>query len=152
MDNDSKKIALNAMQRYCAKQETCTFDIKRKLGYYQLSDEEKTEVIENLVNEGFVDEERYARIFVRDKFKLNKWGRIKIGFQLKAKMIPDGLINKSLSEISKDDYEQTLEEEVRKKVKRNNSPEDKAKIVRHFQSRGFELDFILRAWDNLKDD
>lgn len=143
--------ALNAMQRYCAKRETCIFDIKRKLGYYQLSEEKKIKIIDELLHEGFVDEERYAKIFVRDKFKLNKWGKIKIKYHLKAKMVSEKIITAAFHEINPSDYEQVLNEEISKKVKGKKSETDKARIVRSFQSRGFELDLILKAWDGIQD-
>lgn len=140
---------LNAMQRYCAKRETCVYDIKRKLGYYQLSEENKEKILDELIKEGFLNEERYAKVFVRDKFKFNKWGRIKIGYQLRAKMIPENLISIAMQEINYEDYSQLLTDEMSKKLKANKTDTDKAKIVRSLQSKGFELDLILKIWDNI---
>ena len=136
--------ALNAMQKYCAKRETCIFDLKRKLGYYNLSEENKSKILDELIKEGFVNEERYARIFVRDKFRLNKWGKIKIGYHLRTKGIPGNIIEIALQqEISEEDYIELLNAEIAKKAAELNN-QDNGKIVRTLQSKGFELDLIMQ--------
>lgn len=136
--------ALNAMQRYCAKHETCLFDIKRKLNYYNLSEEDKLKILEELVKEGFINEERYTKIFVRDKFRLNKWGKIKISYQLRTKAIPEKLISSALEEIKDEEYEQVLVDEIVKKINSFNEEFDRGKVIRNLQSKGFELELILQ--------
>jgi regulatory protein len=142
--------ALISMQSYCAKRETCCFDIKQKLNRYKLSEDEKSRIIDELINEKFIDEERYARAFVRDKFRFNKWGKIKIGYHLRAKGISDSIIQHGMQEIDTENYTEHLKLEIKKKISNQKTDVDKSKIIRTFQSKGFELDLILKAYDSVK--
>jgi len=77
----------------------------------------------HLKEEGFIDEERYARIFVRSKFHINKWGRVKIRYELKSRTIPEKLVQKAMDEIGEEDYMKTIRELILKKMSEINSAE-----------------------------
>jgi regulatory protein len=91
--------ALARLESYCAYQERCIDEILKKTSSWGLSFDEGQELLEELIQKGFIDEARFAESFVSGKFRYKKWGRIKIRFELKKKRIPENLIKKSISEI-----------------------------------------------------
>ncbi|MFO7939432.1 MAG: regulatory protein RecX [Bacteroidales bacterium] len=134
--------ALNKAMKVCSKEEKCTFDIRQKLGQWQLPQQNHDQIIDQLIDEKFISDERYVRYFVRDKFKFNKWGKVKISYMLKQKQLPDSLIRQALNEeIPEDLYNQTLKKLVEAKnaqIKESDTQKLKAKLVRFASSRGFE--------------
>jgi regulatory protein len=110
-------------------------------------DELVDEIISKLKQEKFIDDERYVNSYVSDKFRLNKWGKIKIRHYLKAKGLSDNVIENGLQGINDDQYKKvliaTLKEKA-KKVKSDNKYEKSGQIIRFAQSRGFEPEIIHR--------
>ncbi len=105
-----------------------------------------------MINERFIDEERYARYFVRDKFRFNQWGRVKIAFMLKTKKIQPELIRQSLDAIDEDEYQELLGKLLREKTRKTkfiNEYDKKGKLYRFAQSRGFENEAIGTALKNI---
>jgi regulatory protein len=114
---------------------------------YEIMDELVEEIIAKLKTEKFLDDERYVKAYVSDKFRLNKWGKIKIRHYLKAKGLSDGLIETGLKEIDDDQYKKVLIaiiKEKSRKVKTTNKYEKTGQIIRFAQSRGFEPEIIHR--------
>jgi len=137
----SKKEALVKAQNLCAEKEKCESEIKQKLFDWKLPIKDHEEVIDQLVNDKFIDEQRYALYFAKDKFTYNKWGKIKIEFTLKQKQIPNNFIKDALEKIPEKDYENLLETELIKKLKTLKDTDEytiKSKLVRFASSRGFE--------------
>lgn len=140
----SPEKALIRAQALCAKQEKCTNDIRLKLIQWQIENIEAEKIIAKLVSDGFINDERFARIFVRDKSKINKWGPIKITYTLRAKRMPEDIIKLALQEIISGD-ETSLKELMIKKLKslKAKTPyEMKAKLIRFAISRGFEYEIV----------
>ncbi|WP_164977509.1 regulatory protein RecX [Ancylomarina salipaludis] len=154
MDSEDKKAkeisyssALSKMQFICSRQEKCCSDIRKKLENWNLSYDDQDKIIQSLIDDKFIDEKRYTGFYVRDKYKFNKWGRIKISHHLKQKQIPEYLIMEAFDSISKEIYEDNLEEMLRAKMKSTREEDPyklKAKLYRFAQSRGFESNLILR--------
>ena len=90
------KEANNSIEKYCAIQERCIFDVKIKLKEWQISSKKISQIITNLIDNDFINESRYAESFCRGKFKIKKWGRIKIIYELKKKKISQDNINKGI--------------------------------------------------------
>ena len=90
--NITLKDALSKAQALCAKQEKCEFDIRKKLYDWKLDVKEHDKVINELKKDKYIDDQRYAIFFAKDKFNFGKWGKIKIEFALKQKNIPVGYI------------------------------------------------------------
>ncbi len=137
----SKKEALVKAQNLCAEKEKCVFDIRQKLFDWKLKTEEHDWVIDQLIDDKFIDEERYARFFAKDKFRYNKWGKLKIEFALKQKQISSQIIKGALKEIPDEEYESLLETELIKKLKSLKDTDEytiKSKLARFASSRGFE--------------
>ena len=139
--------AYSKMAQLCSRSEQCSVDIRKKMLVYEIMDELVDEIISKLKAEKFIDDERYVKAYISDKFKLNKWGKYKIRHFLKAKGLSDDLIEKGLTEIDDDEYKKvliaTLKEKA-KKVKSNNKFEKTGQIIRFAQSRGFEPEIIHR--------
>ncbi len=87
-----RKKALTSMQNLCSKAEKCKQEIRNKLILQKMNPSDIEWVIKNLEAEKFIDEHRYTSFYVRDKFRFNKWGKIKIRYNLRGKEIPDEII------------------------------------------------------------
>ncbi len=146
------KEALKRVQNICSKQEKCRRDIHEKLISWNLPDKEINTFIASLEKEGFIDEQRYAESFVRDKLRINKWGKRKIEYLLKQKHIPEHMISTSLDQIRNDEYKELLHTEIMKKLKSlrtTNSYEKKRKLIQFAQQRGFEYEVIYQVLDKI---
>ena len=137
----TKQEALVKAQNMCAYQEKCEYDIRKKLYDWKAKPEDFDDIINQLIQDKFIDEQRYAISFVKEKFRFNKWGKIKIEYTLKQKNIPSKLINKALNEINEIDYNSVLEKELLKKlisIKDTDEYTIKSKLSRFAISKGFE--------------
>lgn len=147
--------AINKAAALCSRKEYCTFDIRKKLENWNLSDEEVDKAIQCLSNEKFIDDKRYAAYYVRDKFRFNGWGRIKIRFQLRTKGVTSSLIEEALEEINEAEYCEKLAELLHSKkrqIKNKDQWQTKAALARFAQSRGFEPDLVFKSIDQLLND
>ncbi len=135
------------MAQLCSRSEQCSADIRKKMIAYEIMDELVEEIISKLKEEKFLDDERYVKAYVSDKFRLNKWGRIKMRHYLKAKGLSDELIDVGMKEIKEDQYKKVLISTMKEKAKtiRNKEKFEKmGQIIRFAQSRGFEPEMIHR--------
>ena len=133
--------AFNRAAALCARGEQSSGDISGKLVKWGLNTVEARQVVDQLIEQGFIDHRRYARAFVNDKFTFNGWGRVKIAFQLRQKGIPAELITDALTVIDEDRYRQRLIELLSAKwrsVNHNDSRAAWAAMMRFASSRGFE--------------
>jgi regulatory protein len=141
-------------QAYCAYQERCQQEVRKKLYEWGLFGDEAEEVIAVLINENFLNEERFAIAYVSGKFRIKKWGRIKIKQELKQRKISDYCIKKALAQIEPSDYELTLQHLALKKKKdiKDKMPHiRKAKLLRYLLSKGYEQDIIMDIIERLPD-
>jgi regulatory protein len=153
-DNELFKIALNKAMSLCSRKEYCIGDVLAKLQSWGTDDNDNARIIELLKKENFINEERYAFGFVRDKFNFNKWGKIKIAAHLKAKNIPGELIKKSLSTIDNDIYNKTISILLfahRQSVKAKSPYDLKAKLLRYGLSKGFESSLLYDLLNDLEE-
>ena len=100
----SNDAILKKVLRYCAYQDRCMQEVRKKLATFDMPDSEKEKIMKLLVENGFVDDDRYASTFVRSKIHLKKWGVNKIRMALKLKGISDEIISNVLSEIDPEIY------------------------------------------------
>ncbi len=148
----SYSSALSKMQFICSRQERCCSDIRKKFDKWSLSYDDQDKIVQSLIDDKFIDEKRYTGFYVRDKYKFNRWGRIKISHHLKQKQIPEYIIMEAFESISEEIYEANLEDVLNSKM-RNTREDDpyklKTKLFRFAQSRGFESNLILRYIDKI---
>ena len=144
------QIAREKIQAYCAYQERCHQEVMKKLTSLGLIPEAIEMLVGELMQFNFLNEERYARSFARGKFRIKKWGRIKIKQELKKREIYSKCIEYAMEEIDGDAYYETLKEVLRKKSqneKETNLYKRKAKLTRYLVSRGYEYDLIRMAME-----
>lgn len=149
----TKEQVLYKLTSLCARAEYCQHDMLEKMRKWEVNSVDKAEIMEYLLREKYVDEERYARHFISDKLRFNKWGRRKVEQALYMKRIPESIYRPILDEQCDEDYENILMPLLRNKlrtVKGKNSYDIRNKIIRFALSRGFETDLVLKAVDKLQ--
>ncbi len=149
----SKADALIKLQRYCAYQERCHKEVRSKLLELGIYGHNLEEIISQLIEEKFLNEERYARAFARGKFRIKQWGRSRITRELKMRDISDYCIRKALEEIDEGDYAKTLEDFLAKKAALLNGEsefERNSKLAQYALRRGFEQDLVWEAIRKIK--
>lgn len=138
---DLYKVALNKAMRLCSGRELCIRDIREKADSWGVSNTDAEKLVSVLLREKFIDEDRYAAAYARDKFRYNHWGKIKISAGLKMKGIPADVVKKSLDQIDPVEYRETLEKIISaqsRRIRAKSDYERKAKLMRFGLSRGFE--------------
>lgn len=134
----------------CSTSEQCLSDVEAKLKRYDLSEEERTRILQHLVEEKYIDDKRYAEAFVRDKYRFNKWGRIKIAQGLRMKGIDNGSVNEAMELIDETEYLHILRELIkakRKSIRGKSDYEVNGKLIRFAIGRGFEFAAIRSCMD-----
>ena len=136
----------------CARQECSRRDISTKLVGKGATAAEACEVVDRLVGEGFIDDARYARAFVADKFRFEHWGRVKISYMLHLKGLPDNVVDEALQQIDEAQYAETLKDFLEGKLRTVRAATPYAlrqKVARAAISRGFEPDLVFQVLDLL---
>lgn len=136
----------------CARQECSRRDISTKLVGKGATAAEAREMVDRLVGEGFIDDARYARAFVADKFRFEHWGRVKISYMLHLKGLPDNVVDEALQQIDEAQYAETLKDFLEGKLRTVRAATPYAlrqKVARAAISRGFEPDLVFQALDLL---
>lgn len=144
-ENELYKTALSNSMALCSQREYCRSDIEEKLQKWGVNNADCQKIINTLTNENFINEERYARAFVNDKFRHNKWGKIKISYHLRARKISPQAINDALESIDNEQYISTIKmliEGHKKSVRAKNDYDLRARLLRFGQSRGFESSLL----------
>ena len=145
--------AREKIQSYCAYQERCHMEVSMKLKSWGLIQEAIDLLIIELVQFNFLNEERYARSFARGKFRIKKWGKLKIRMALKKRDVNFKCIDLAMLEIDDKTYLITLKELLQKKndiLKETNSYKRKIKLIRYLMNRGYEYDLIHDVLVELK--
>jgi regulatory protein len=134
----------------CANAEHCQHEMLEKMKRWELSEEAQARIMSKLIAERYVDDERYARAFVNDKIRYNKWGRRKVQQGLWLKRIDKDIQQTVLDEIDEKEYLNVLKpllKQKRKSIKANSDYELNQKLVRFALSRGFTFDIIRQCLD-----
>jgi len=155
----SKKEAIIKAQNLCAYQEKCEADIRQKLYAWKTNPKDIDNIIEQLINDQFIDDQRFAISFAKEKFRFNRWGKIKIEYALKQKRIGIEFISKAIQGISENDYDSVLLNELNKKyllLKESDEYTIKSKLIRYALSKGYEngkvFDMVSKVIENNKKD
>ena len=143
--------ALAKIQHYCAYQERSHKEVKNKLYDYGLFESQVDEILSQLITDGFLNEERFAKAFAGGKFRVKKWGKLKIKNELEQLGLTKNCIQRGLKEIESADYSKTLKALIKKKsteIKEENLFKKRDKIARFAIGKGYEPDVV---WEYLKD-
>ncbi len=154
MKQKTEQEAYLSLAALCAQAEHCQWEMLEKMRRWELSDEAQARVMERLMKERYVDDERYARAFVKDKVRYNKWGRRKVEQALWQKHIGDSVRQQVLDEVNDDEYISILRpllQQKRRSTKAASDYELNQKLIRFAVSRGFTMD-IIKQCINVEDD
>ena len=145
--------ATKLLENYCAYQERCHKEVEQKLYDLKLIPEAKEKIILHLLQHNFLNEERYAKAFVRGKFSIKKWGKQRIVNELKFRNISAYNINTALNEINENDYLKTLKQLAEKKfplIKDSNTFKKSSKLANYLISKGYETDLVFSIIKKIK--
>lgn len=144
--------ALHRLAVYCSRAERCESDVRKKLTLWELSDDEKSRIVSRLFQEKFLDEDRYAKAFVKDKSRFGKWGKLKIQFELKKKRIPDSIIKAAIADLEDEETEKVLMALLTRKnalVKAKDDRDRRTKLIRFAAGKGFQMNEILSCLNRI---
>ena len=125
---------LEKARRFCAYQERCLQETRRKMRTLGASAEQSEMIAARMMEEGFIDEARFASAFARGKFFSRQWGRLRIRQELLLRRIPENLIDQSLNEIDQDKYVQCLHDMLEKKINGSRSPGSREEKIQRAMS------------------
>jgi regulatory protein len=134
----------------CAQAEHCQWEMLEKMRRWEVPEEAQARVMQRLVSERYVDDERYAQAFAKDKIRYNKWGRRKVDQALWQKHIDEDIRKRVLDEVDDDEYLKVLRpllKQKRKSTKANSDYELNQKLMRFALGRGFTFDIIRQCID-----
>ena len=132
------------MIHYCDYQDRCKKEIFTKLNTLELTDDDRDFVVEFLKDEGFINDERYCRSFVKGKLNLKKWGVNKIKLSLIAKGVDREIIDEVISEIDQESYKEELVNLLKnKKINESDPYKCKAKLIRYAVGKGYSLSMVM---------
>ena len=143
-----REIAMKRAASFCAESERNVAEVERKLRKWGVDDDDINSIIDRLKNDDFLNEERYCRAYINDRFRLNHWGRIKIRYELGKRDVDRQYIDAALADIDDDEYIEVLKEVVeakRRTLKDTDTYSASAKILRYALTRGFESDIVSKV-------
>lgn len=151
----TKEQAVQKLRHYCAYQERSHKEVKEKLYSFGLYKQDTEQVIAQLIEEGYLNEERFAIQFAGGKFRMKQWGKVKIRYELKLKQVSEYCIKKALLQIDEDDYQKTLEKEAEQRWEQLRGEKNifikKRKLQDYLLQKGFESDRVfemVKKWSS----
>ena len=142
----TKEQALQKIKHYCGYQERCHAEVKEKLYSFGLWKKDVEWLISELIEQDYLNEERFARLYAGGKFRMKQWGRIKIKYELKQKHISEFCIKKGLKEIDENEYRKALQKLAAAKWKTLKSEKNifirKSKTTSYLMKKGYESNLI----------
>ena len=146
----TEQEAYQQLAALCAQAEHCQQEMRDKMKRWELDETVQSRIISRLVKERYIDDERYARAFAKDKIRYNKWGRRKVQQALWQKRIDNDIQQRILDEIDEKEYLDVLQpllKQKRKSIRAANDYEQNQKLVRFALGRGFTFDIIRQCID-----
>jgi regulatory protein len=142
----TKEQALQKLRHYCGYQERCHSEVKEKLYELGVNKVHHDEITATLIEENYLNEERFAILFAGGKFRIKQWGRVKIKYQLKQKQVSEYSIKKALKQIDEKEYLKTIQKLIAEKLETLKGERDifmqKRKLYDFLLHKGFEADRI----------
>lgn len=148
----TKEQALQKLKHYCAYQERCHSEVREKLYDLGVWKKDHDEIIATLIEENYLNEERFAIAYAGGKWRVKQWGRVKIKYELKQKQVSDYCIKKAMKQIEEDEYVKTLNELAKEKyasLKNEQYLVRKKKTMDYLIGRGFELELVRVAVEKI---
>ena len=143
--SDDADYILSKARGYCAYQERCVSEIEGKLREWRVSHDKAARIIEQLIKDDYLNEERFARSFAGGKFRINHWGKTKIIHELERRRVPDLIIQIGLEEIDDDEYETTLRDLLQRKnreIRETDPYRRKQKLIAFGVQKGYHYGLV----------
>ncbi len=150
----TKEQALQKLKHYCAYQERCHSEVKEKLYSLGIWKKDQDEIIASLIEENYLNEERFAIAFAGGRFRIKQWGRVKIKYELKQKQVSDYSIKKALKQIDDEDYLKVLGKLAKEKYASLKSDQyliRKKKTMDYLMGKGFEMELVRGVVEKRKE-
>ena len=144
----TREQALQKLKHYCSYQERCHHEVKEKLYNLGVWKKDHDEIIAALIEESYLNEERFAIAFAAGRFRIKQWGRVKIKYELKQKQVSDYSIKKALKQINEEEYLGTLKKLAEAKyasLKNEQYLVRKKKTMDYLMQKGYETELIVSA-------
>lgn len=144
----SEEQIIQKLESFCAYQERCLFDVKKKMKQLGVETSEEQFFVDYLTENNFLNEARFVEKYTHGKLNIKKWGKFKIQQQLKVRQIGGTQIEEELANIDEVLYQETLDKIILKKnnlLKEENLQKKKQKIIIYAQQKGFEINLILES-------
>ena len=147
---EDDKIIIEKIQSYCLYQERCVKEVKNKLFSLKVNSKSANDIIEYLIDNDYLNEERYTKMFIQGKLRIKKWGRIKLKYELRSKGINIHIIEDNIQKINEEDYLNYFNEFSTNKIKflKGTKDQKKRSFINYFTYRGWENGLI---YQKLKD-
>ncbi|MDB5221833.1 MAG: RecX family transcriptional regulator [Chitinophagaceae bacterium] len=149
----SREQALPQVKQYCVYRERCHSEVKEKLYSLGLYKNDVGQLMAQLIEENYLNEERFAKQYAGGKFRMNQWGRVKIKYALRQKQVSEYSIKKGLKEISESDYKKTLQKLAEQKLKtlknESNVFSKKKKLQDYLLQKGYEGELVRETVNKL---
>jgi len=148
----TKEQALQKLRQYCAYQERSHSEVQQKLYELGIRKQDHDEILSTLIEEDYLNEERFAKAFAGGKFRMKDWGRKKIFYALKEKRVSEYSIKQAMKEIDEEDYWKNLKELVEEKygtLKDEQHLVRKKKTIDYMLQKGYEFDLVTKAVNEL---
>ena len=147
---EDEKIIIEKIQSYCLYQDRCIKEVKNKLYSFKVSSQLGENIVEYLIDNDYLNEERYTKMFIQGKLRIKKWGRIKLKYELRTKGIDIKIINEHINQINEEDYIEYFNEFSTNKIKflKGSNNQKKRSFINYFTYRGWENNLI---YEKLKD-
>lgn len=147
----NREEVLNKLRRYCAYQERCTQEVEQKMGKLVMPPSWRKGLLDDLREEGMLDDNRYARLYASGKFRMKKWGRAKISQALYQKGMDQATIDTALDGLEDTEYREQLTELLKQKLASTRESDPyvlKNKVARYAAGKGYEAGLI---WEVLRE-
>ncbi len=145
--------AIQKIEHYCAYQERCHEEVEQKLRSMKMDSDEIDQIIAHLINDNFLNEERFACSFARGKHRIKHWGKMRITNELKFRGINQTLITIALKEISPEEYYETFDQLANKhweSIREPNALKKRKKFCDYLLRRGFESNLVYEKMKELE--
>ena len=141
-----EKIIIEKIQSYCLYQDRCVMEVKNKLYSFKVSSQLVENIVEYLIDNDYLNEERYTKMFIQGKLRIKKWGRIKLKYELRSKGIDIKTINEDINQINEEDYMNYFNEFSTSKIKflKGTKDQKKRSFINYFTYRGWENNLIYQ--------
>ena len=148
--SDQDKVIIEKIQSYCLYQDRCIKEVKNKLFSLKVNNNLVEKIINHLIDNDYLNEERFVKLFIQGKLRIKKWGKIKLKYELKIRGINNNIIDAHIKNISEDEYISYFDEFSSSKIKFLKGSRDKKKrsFINYFTYRGWENQLI---YQKLKD-